>query len=303
MRVIVDPSGCAAMMNTIHRPVDARIEPGAFREGCMVRPSGTGLAHERAFLLTGALLFVASAVGTIYLSGSMSGGMPMAGGWTMSMAWMRMPEQTWLGATASFMGMWVVMMAAMMLPSLVPMLLNYRRSLRVLDDTRLEGLTALAGAAYFFVWTLFGTVAYALGVGLATAEMGSSGLARFVPIATGAVLLLAGSIQLTKWKVRQLEDCRNARVCELPANAWSAWRHGLHRGVNCSLCCSAFMIILLVGGVMNLGLMAILTAAITVERLAPWPKGIALVYIGSADWMNRISAVESNWRSRLRSPD
>jgi len=106
------------------------------------------------------------------------------------MAWMRMSEQTWLGAAASFMGMWVVMMAAMMLPSLVPMLSNYRRSLRSQDDIRLEELTALAGVGYFCVWALFGAVAYPLGVVLAAAEMRWSGLARCVPIATGTVLLL-----------------------------------------------------------------------------------------------------------------
>ena len=55
-------------------------------------------------------------------------GMLMPGGWTMSMAWMRMPEQTWAGGLASLLGMWVVMMVAMMLPSLVPMLLHYREA-------------------------------------------------------------------------------------------------------------------------------------------------------------------------------
>jgi predicted metal-binding membrane protein len=55
--------------------------------------------------------------------------MPMPGGWTMSIAWMRMPGQTWPGAVASFLGMWVVMMVAMMLPSLVPMLWRYRQTL------------------------------------------------------------------------------------------------------------------------------------------------------------------------------
>jgi predicted metal-binding membrane protein len=53
---------------------------------------------------------------------SAMGGMPMPGGWTMSMAWMRMPDKTWAGAAASFVGMWAVMMAAMMLPFLAPML-------------------------------------------------------------------------------------------------------------------------------------------------------------------------------------
>ena len=49
-------------------------------------------------------------------------GMEMPGGWTMSMAWMRMPGQGWPGAAATFLGMWIVMMVAMMLPVLVPML-------------------------------------------------------------------------------------------------------------------------------------------------------------------------------------
>ena len=59
---------------------------------------------------------------------SAMGEMPMPGGWTMSMAWMRMPGQTWPGAAASFFGMWIVMMVAMMLPSLVPMLWRYRQA-------------------------------------------------------------------------------------------------------------------------------------------------------------------------------
>src|SRR5579871_3154872 len=74
-----------------------------------------GLAHERVFLGIIALLFIVSVWGTISWCGSMSGGMPMPGGWTMSMAWMRMAGQTWLSAAASFIGMWVVMMAAMIM--------------------------------------------------------------------------------------------------------------------------------------------------------------------------------------------
>src|SRR5262245_66406724 len=85
---------------------------------------------ERGFLAASALLFVASAAATVAWCGSMSGGMPMPGGWIMSMAWMRMPGQSWSGAAAGFLGMWVVMMVAMMLPSLVPMLSGYRRSVR-----------------------------------------------------------------------------------------------------------------------------------------------------------------------------
>src|ERR671936_2558672 len=86
---------------------------------------------QRTFFGISALLFAASATLTIVWCASMSamGEMPMPGGWTMSMAWMRMPGQTWSGAAAAFLGMWVVMMAAMMLPSLVPMLWRYRQAI------------------------------------------------------------------------------------------------------------------------------------------------------------------------------
>jgi predicted metal-binding membrane protein len=79
-------------------------------------------ASQRAFFGVSALLFAASTAVTIAWCESMSamGGMPMPGGWTMSMAWMRMPGQTWPGAAAAFLGMWAVMMVAMMLPSWSP---------------------------------------------------------------------------------------------------------------------------------------------------------------------------------------
>jgi hypothetical protein len=85
---------------------------------------------RQVFYGVSALLLVASAALTALWSTSMSamGGMPMPGGWTMSMAWMRMPGQTWPGAAASFLGMWVVMMMAMMLPSLTPTLWRYRQA-------------------------------------------------------------------------------------------------------------------------------------------------------------------------------
>ena len=87
---------------------------------------------------------------------SAMGGMPMPGGWTMSMAWMRMPGQTWPGAAASFLGMWVVMMVAMMLPSLVPMLWRYRAAVSRTVGTRLGAATAMVATAYFLAWAVLG---------------------------------------------------------------------------------------------------------------------------------------------------
>jgi predicted metal-binding membrane protein len=228
-----------------------------------------------AFLGASALLFAASAVATIVWCASMSRStmaeMPMPGGWTMSMAWMRMPGQSWPGAAASFLGMWVVMMVAMMLPSLVPMLRRYRQAVGREGQARLGRLTALVGAGYFFVWTALGVAAFVLGVALASVEMQQPALARAVPAAVGVVVLAAGVLQLTAWKARQLSCCREApgRGATLPADAGTAWRQGMRLGLHCSSCCGGLMAILLVVGVMDLRAMAVVAAAITVERLAP----------------------------------
>ena len=239
------------------------------------------MASERpsrqAFLGVSGLLFAASAALTVLWCVSMAaaGGMPMPGGWTMSMAWMRMPDQTWAGAAAAFLGMWVVMMVAMMLPSLVPMLEGYRRA--VGPGRRLGRLTALVGLGYFCVWTLFGAVVYPMGLALAEAEMRQPALARAVPMAAGMVFLVTGALQFTPWKARHLACCRTPPGCArgLPADPGTAWRHGLRLGLHCGQCCAGPMAILLVLGGMELRAMAGVAAAITVERLAPAGARIA----------------------------
>jgi len=232
-----------------------------------------------AFFAVSALLFAASAVVTVVWCASMSamGEMAMPGEWTMSMVWMRMPGQTWPGAAASFLGMWVVMMVAMMLPSLVPMLWRYRRAVGGPGETRLGRLTAVVGVGYFFVWTVFGMAAFPLGAALAAIEMEQPALARAVPIAVGAVVLIAGALQLAAWKARSLACCRKApgRDRTLAADVATAWRHGLRLGLHCTHCCAGLMVALLVIGVMDLRAMTVVGAAITVERLAPAGERVA----------------------------
>ncbi len=222
------------------------------------------------------LLFTASAAITIACCTSMDSmrGMPMPGGWTMSMMWMRMPGQSWPGAAASFLGMWIVMMVAMMLPSLVPMLRLYRHGVgRVVHRDR---LTAIAGAGYFFLWAMVGLVVYVFGAGLAELAMRRPALSRGVPIAVGIVVLIAGAIQFTAWKARHLACCRESGSAPvLPANAATAWRHGLRLGLQCGRSCANLMAILLVAGVMDMRVMAAIMAAITGERLAPTPTRAA----------------------------
>lgn len=236
-------------------------------------------ASQQGFLGASALLFAASALATILWCASMSatGAMRMAGGWTMSMAWMRMPGQTWSGAAASFLGMWVVMMVAMMLPSLIPMLMRYRRAVGKRAGPHLGRLTALVGVGYFFVWTLFGVAVFPLGVALAEIAMRQPALARAVPIAVGGVVLIAGALQFTAWKARHLACCRDGtgHGRALPPDAAMAWRHGLRLGLHCCYCCAGPTAVLLVIGVMDLRAMAVVTAAITLERLAPAGERIA----------------------------
>jgi predicted metal-binding membrane protein len=240
--------------------------------------SAERVSHH-AFFGVSALLFAASAAMTIVWCASMSamGGMPMPGGWTMSMTWM--PGQTWPAAAASFLGVWVVMMLAMMLPSLIPVLWRYRQAIGGSGATRLDWLTALVGAGYFFVWTVLGMIAFPLGVALAAIEMQQPPLARAAPIAAGVVVMIAGCLQFTAWKSRQLECCREVpgHIRTPPLGAGTAWRQGLRLGLHCCYCCAGLMAILLALGVMNLRAMAVVAAAITVERLAPAGERVAHV--------------------------
>jgi predicted metal-binding membrane protein len=239
------------------------------------------MAAQRTFFGVSALLYAASAAITIAWCATMSamGAMPMPGGWTMSMAWMRMPGQTWPSAAASFIGMWVVMMTAMMLPSLASMLWRYRLAVGRTGETRLGRQTALVGAGYFFVWIVFGMAVFPLGSALAAIVMQQPALARAVPTGVGIVVLIGGAFQFTAWKARHLACCQAVpdHAGTLPADADTAWRHGLRLGFHCSWCCAGLMAILLVIGVMDLRAMTVLTAAITVERLAPAGERVARV--------------------------
>jgi predicted metal-binding membrane protein len=185
--------------------------------------------------------------------------------------------------------MWIVMMVAMMLPSLAPMLWRYRQAIagtaastkatassaeapRRRGETRPGRLAALFGAGYFFVWIVFGLAAFALGVVLTSLEMQQPALARGVPAAVAAVVTIAGALQFTRWKARGL-DCYREALASSGSNVGSdhgeAWRYGVCLGIDCAHCCANLMGILLVIGIMDLRAMAAVTAAITIERLVP----------------------------------
>lgn len=170
-------------------------------------------------------------------------------------------------------------MVAMMLPSLVPVLRRYRCAIGGGGNTRVAFLTTLVAACYFFVWVGCGAAAFALGVGITSIAMHSSMLAGTVPLAGSAAILLAGGVQCSSWKVNQLACCRTADGpgTASASDAAAAMRHGLRLGLRCICCCCGLTVVLLVAGLMDLRVMAVVTAAITLERLAPRGERIARI--------------------------
>ena len=220
------------------------------------------------------LLFAVSAAATIAACMAMSamGAMPLPGGSTLSMMWMPTCGRTWLRVAASFVGMWLVMMIAMMLPSLAPALWRYGEALRGAGHARVASLTWLAGAGYFAVWGLLGATVFALGGAFAALQMRMPALSHAAPAVAGIIVLLAGALQLSGWKAHYLGCCRRAPQCgqpALPSRASAALRYGLGLGMHCCLCCASLTLVLVVTGAMNPLAMALAAAAMTLERLAP----------------------------------
>jgi predicted metal-binding membrane protein len=242
-----------------------------------IAPDASERAVPAAFFGVVALLFAGSVAATIACSRSMAamGELPMSGGWTMSTMWTRMCGESWPHAAASFLTMWTVMMVAMMLPALTPVLWRYRLAFGRTSANAADRMTTLIGLGYVAVWVVLGAAIFPLGVALAALEMRAPMLARATPLAAGAIVLIAGLMQFTAWKARHLACCREALGHSLTAAAGTALRHGLRLGLHCTACSAGPTAILLGFGLMDLRVMAIVAAAITLERLTPTGDEIA----------------------------
>ena len=257
--------------------------------GAALAPSKTAKPSVTAltFAVAAAVIVTAAAV-TVWMCTSMSGGMPMAGGWELSMAWMPMGDQGWGTASAMFLAMWLAMMVAMMLPSSLPVLLLYQRTLHFRGDRTCARKTLVVGLGYFAVWLAFGVVAFACGVGITQAALGSDATSRAVPIAAALTLIAAGLYQLTAMKAACLRHCRGPFDAVAGHVDHGPWRLGLHHGLWCAGCCVGIMLVQLVVGVMNLSAMAVLAAWIALEKLTPLgPRlaragGIVAILAGAA---------------------
>jgi predicted metal-binding membrane protein len=192
-------------------------------------------------------------------------GMPMPGGWTLTMTWMRMPGQTWLEAGGTFLAMWTVMMVSMMLPAFAPALRRFQRGVR-----RRRTVAAIGFAAgYIGIWSTLGLLLFPAGVSFSALAMRSAMLSTVTPFMGGLVVLVAGALQFTSWKARALVRCHHLEygVGSQPRMPRDALRAGVRLGMKCAYCCAPLTTILLVTGVMNLLGMVLITFAINAERL------------------------------------
>ena len=243
----------------------------------------TRVTSERGLYVAVGLVFTAAAYLTLRMTHGMSGGMPMPGGWTMSMTWMGMGGRWWEQAIA-FSGMWLSMMVAMMLPSALPMLRLYLRLERWRGQTHAGLSSALVASGYFLVWSGFGLLAWLVGTGMARAAMASARISQAVPFMAALALLLAGAYQLTPVKMACLQHCRDplsyvahhSRTGRRGA-LWGALWFGIHHGGFCLACCWALMVIQLALGVMSLPVMIAVAAVIALEKLLPHGRWVARI--------------------------
>jgi predicted metal-binding membrane protein len=194
-----------------------------------------------------------------------------------------------LGGLGWYVGIWVTMTAAMMLPSAAPVVLLFARAWS--ERTRGAALVpaAIFVSGYLVVWTAYGLAAY--GVYRAVVSAGTGWLAwdRAGPYVAGGALVAAGLYQLSALKDVCLRHCRSPLGFLLRGRLDSparALRLGVEHGGYCIGCCSGLMLALFALGVMSLFWMAVVAAAILVEKVAPYgerlvlPIAVALVALG-----------------------
>lgn len=214
-------------------------------------------AAVRARLVLVALLFGAAAAGWLWTAAQMRG--MDDGPWTA------------LGGFSWFVGTWVVMMAAMMLPSVAPTVALYSRMTRRRSPVRPVAFVA----GYLLTWTIAGVAAY--GIAATATRLGGDQLAwsnAGRPIA-GTTLIVAAAYELTPLKDVCLGTCRS------PLGALMGWwrdglggavRMGARNGAWCVGCCWALMASLFALGVMSVLWMAVVAGIIAVEKTLPWRR-------------------------------
>jgi predicted metal-binding membrane protein len=209
-----------------------------------------------------------------------------AGGWWWTADRMEgMDEGPWtgLGTLGWFVAIWIVMMAAMMFPSVAPTVALYSR----MTKARSPLSPLLFAAGYLLTWTGVGLLAFA--VALAGGRITGDVLSwdRAGRWAAGATLVLAAVYELTPVKDVCLGKCRSPLGALL--GSWrggrsGALRMGARNGAWCVGCCWALMASFFALGIMSIAWMAVIAGLIAAEKTAPWPRvatyGTAAILVG-----------------------
>jgi predicted metal-binding membrane protein len=193
-----------------------------------------------------------------------------AGAWAVSgdrMGGMDAGPGTELRGLGWFAVVWVTMMAAMMLPSIAPMVLAHPR-VQI-------GATPAFVAGYLVTWGAVGALGYALVEGVRSLDLGFLAWDEAGPYVAGGAILAAAIYQLSPLKKRSLGRCRNPRAFVFEhwrAGRVGALRMGIEHGRVCVGSSWALMVTLFALGVMSLSWMALVAALIAAEKLLPWKE-------------------------------
>ena len=228
-----------------------------------VSPATASRVDPREIGLIAALLMLAAA-SWIFTSVQMTG-MDM-GPWTDP------------GPLGWFVITWVVMLAAMMFPSVAPMVVAYARihtHRRNAGRYAPPGSTAAFVAGYLITWTVFGMAAYSLYASVATLVPGLFAADQGGRYLAAGVIMVAAAYQLTPAKNVALMKCRSPMdfiLHRMRHGYGGALRMGVEHGAWCVACCWALMVALFALGVMSVGWMAVVGAFIAGEKLLPWKR-------------------------------
>jgi predicted metal-binding membrane protein len=239
----------------------------------MTTEQNTLLPRQRNLILGGLLLLAAIAWVVLISQANTSAGMAMGdSGLTMGMA------------APLFLAIWIVMMVAMMFPTAAPMILTFAA---ISAGKRQRGQpfvpTWIFVGAYLLIWALFGVVAYALALVAEQLAAASPWIMDHAAQLGGAVLILAGLYQFSPLKHTCLAKCRTP--IQFILSSWrdgrgGAFRMGLAHGLYCLGCCWLLFLILFPLGVMNIAIMAAITALIFAEKSLP--AGQRIVQVAAA---------------------
>ena len=175
-----------------------------------------------------------------------------------------------LTGAAGFVGAWVVMMAAMMLPSAAPLVLLYRAA--GADGRAVNAVPLVAG--YLLAWSVFGALVYAAQQTLGAVIHASPALGDARPYAVAGILTIAGVYQFTSLKKACLRKCRSPLDFLMHRwrgpSAFDALRLGAEHGSYCVGCCWGLMAVLVISGAMSLVWVVLIALVVFMEKVMPF---------------------------------